>query len=404
MAKDVLPGLAATLQRSVDAGHVAGMVTLVWQDGEIIHEAAVGYSNIASARAMRRDTLFRIASMTKPLTSLAALLLVEEGRLRLEDPIVEWLPELAQPMVLRTSDGPVTDVVAATREITVDDLLTHRSGLGAFFTTQGPISLAYTQALRSPLSVPMTPDEWLNALATLPLVWQPGDRFQYGVSTDALGLLIARIEGKSLGEILRQRIAGPLGMNDTQFWVPPEERKRIAHLYREDSVDGSLNDLTPQLPPVPSHFESGSGGLLATVDDYLAFARMLLGGGATDGVRIARPETIALLSANRLTEAQRSLPTFGLPNFWSGQGFGLGLSTVLDRASAPPGSGEPGSLGWSGAFGTWWTVDPRRNLIALYMSQDFIALNFDTIRGVFREGRAARAPQFAFARAVDALE
>ncbi|MFC3172771.1 serine hydrolase domain-containing protein [Novosphingobium bradum] len=402
MAAD-LSLFAATLDQAIGAGHLAGAAALVWQGGEIVHESTAGLANIAAGLPMTGTTIMRIASMTKPLTSLAALLLAEEGRLALSDPIARWLPELADLAVLADPQGPLDAVQPLARPITVEDLLTHRSGLAAFYTARGPIAQAYVAAFRTALADPLTEERWLAALAALPLLWQPGTRFHYGLSTDVLGLLVARVAGRGLGEVLRERITGPLGMADTGFFVPEADQPRVARMYRETGPRGELADLTLPVPLAPPLFESGSGGLFSTMADYLVFARMMLGGGALDGVRIARPETVALMAANRLTEAQRALPAFGLADYWRGTGFGLGLATVLDPAAAQPGAGGLGSFGWSGAFGTWWTADPGRDLVALYMSQDFLALDSESITHIFNPGRPARAPEFAFKAGIDRL-
>jgi CubicO group peptidase (beta-lactamase class C family) len=372
-----LAQIPATLQGFVDQGSLSGAVTLLWRKGEVVQLNTVGFRDLAAKAPMTRDTLFRIASMTKPVTSVAALMLIEEGKLRLDDPITKWMPEFKDMRVLKDASGPVEDTDPAPREITVEDLFTHRSGLAYGFTSSGPIAYAYEKTLGAPLGTPMTPDEWLAALATLPLSYAPGERFHYSHATEVLGFLVARIEGKSLGEVLQQRIFGPLGMVDTGFWVSPQDRERLASLYRLDAA--GLKDVSFPHTDAPPAFEAGGGGLVSTADDYLKFARMLLGKGEVDGVRLLKPETVELMTANRLTDEQRAQPFLGLP-FWTAQGFGLGVSMILDPANIGfLGAGPAGSFGWPGAFGTWWQADPTNDLVAIYLIQDSMPLGPEAV-------------------------
>jgi CubicO group peptidase (beta-lactamase class C family) len=392
-----LAQIAPMLQAEVDRDRLAGAVTLVWRKGELAHLATVGRRDIAEDAPMASDTLFRIASMTKPIVSLAALMLAEEGRLGLQDPITLWLPELAGRQVLADPAGPLHDTTPAPREITVEDLLTHRSGLAAGFSSVGPIAEAYAERLGSPRGAPLSPQAWLRALAGLPLSCAPGARFLYGCSTDVLGLLIARLEGAPLGEVLRRRILAPLGMTSTFFWPSAEERRRLARLYRIPPEPGPLQDASFPLANSPPAFESGGGGLFSTALDYLTFARLLLGQGEVDGVRLAQPQTVALMTANRLTPAQRALPFLGLPDWWRGQGFGLGLSMFLGSDPAGRGAGSPGSFGWPGAFGTWWMADPAEDMVLIYLIQDSVPPGPQAVsRFVSAEAPGGRAARAAF--------
>jgi CubicO group peptidase (beta-lactamase class C family) len=373
-----LAQIPAALQGAVDAGDLAGAVTLLWRKGEVAQVNTVGYRDIAAGAPMTRDTLFRIASMTKPVTSVAAMMLIEQGKLRLDDPVTRWLPELADMQVLKDPTGPIDDLYPAARDITVEDLMTHRAGLAYAFTSAGPIAHAHEERLGPPLGTPLTPDAWLKALGTLPLSYPPSERFHYSHATEVLGFLVARIEGKPLGQVLKDRIFSPLGMADTDFWAPPAKRGRMASLYRADPADG-LEDVS--LPHVDSQpgFEAGGGGLISTADDYLKFARMLLGKGEVDGVRLLKAETVARMTENRLTEAQRAIPFLGIP-FWMGQGFGLGLSVVMDADKhAWMGAGSKGAFGWPGAFGTWWQADPAEDLVAIYLIQDSMPLGPEAV-------------------------
>ena len=366
---EMLAEVPALLQRVVDAGEAAGFVTLLWRDGEVVQVSAVGQRDTAAGLPMTRDTLFRIASMTKPITSAAALMLMEQGKLRLDDPITRWAPEFADMKVLKDPAGPLEAATPSPRDITIEDLLTHRAGLSYTFNSDGPIAIAYDQDLGWPLASPLTADEWMRRLGALPLLYPPGERFHYSHSTDVLGFIVERIAGRPLGETLRTMIFDPLGMKDTGFWVEPARRERHAHIYRR-YPDGQVRDATYGLTPTPIPWESGGGGLISTVDDYLTFARMLLGEGEADGVRLLRPETVKLMRTNRLTEAQRQIPFFGQP-IWSLMGFGLGLSCIMNaQLAAMAGAGSEGSFGWPGAFGTWWMADPVTNAILIYLVQE----------------------------------
>ena len=375
---EALAQVAPALQGIVDQGALSGAVTLVWRGGEVVQSLAIGKRDVEGGLPMTRDTLFRIASMTKPVTSIAAMMLVEEGKLKLSDPVTKWLPELSDMLVLDDPTGPLDAVRPAHRDITVEDLMTHRSGLAYAFTSAGPIAHAHHDKLGSPLVNPLTPDEWLKALGELPLSHQPGDRFHYSHATEVLGFLVARIEGKPLGQVLKERIFDPLGMTDTGFWVPPEKRDRMAKLY-EAPMEGPLKDVSFPFGDAPPAFEGGGGGLVSTADDYLKFARMMLGRGEVDGVRLVKAETLDLMRENRLTEEQRGHGFLGMP-FWLSQGFGLGVSMILDAEKHQwMGAGAAGAFGWPGAFGTWWQADPAHDMILIYLIQDSMPLGPEAV-------------------------
>ena len=356
------------LEPFVESGELAGIVTLTSWRGEIVQAEAIGWSNIETRRPMRLDTLFRIASMTKPVTSVAALMLVEEGRIALGDPIARWVPELADPRVLRDATGPIDDTEPARRAITLEDLLTHRSGIAYAPFSEGPIKQAYEDALGDPGMNALSVDQWLAALGTLPLAFQPGERFHYGHSSDVLGFLIGRIEGKPFREVLRERILGPLGMADTDFWLPPGQRGRLASLYAYDEGAGRLVKVEPEMYDAPPAYTPGGGGLISSAPDYHRFARMLLGEGELDGVRLLRPETVRLMRTNRLTDTQRRIPFAGMP-LWRKSGFGLGLSIAEDLVDNPYSCGAAGAVTWPGIFGTWWQADPTNDLVMIYLVQ-----------------------------------
>lgn len=363
-----LDAIGPALRAFVDAGEIAGVVTLTSLAGEIVQSEAIGWSNMAGRVAMRPDTLFRIASMSKPITSVAAMMLVEEGRIALNDPISRWIPELAHPRVLRDAAGSLDATVPAARDITVEDLLTHRSGLAYGFFSEGPLQGAYEAALGDPAMSRLTVDEWLAALGTLPLAHQPGARFHYGHSTDVLGFLIGRAVGKPFRQFLVERVLAPLDMRDTDFWLAPDKRDRLAALYEYDDEADGLVEVAVEMFDAPPAYTPGGGGLISSAPDYHRFARMLLGEGMLDGVRLLRPETVRLMRTNRLTAPQRQIPFAGMP-LWRTNGFGLGLSIVETAADNPYGCGAPGSVTWPGIFGTWWQADSFNDLVTIYLIQ-----------------------------------
>lgn len=357
------------IRSAVDDRILAGAVTLVWHRGQLRHLGAIGHRDVDAGLQMADNTIFRIASMTKPLISAAAMTLVDDGTIRLNDPITTWLPEFAQMRVLTDPEGSLDDTFRAPRTITVEDLLTHRSGLTYDFISTGPIAKAYQPLHTAAFS---EPDAWIAAIAALPLVYPPGERFHYGHSTDVLGLLIARAAGQPLNELLRQRILDPLGMSDTDFFVPEHKASRLARLYSlgdDDQIEVADRGYLTSMPTSAPALCRGGGALASTASDYLTFARAILGGGVVDGVRILSPESAAALRTNRLTPGQRKLPSFGLP-YWTGRGFGLGLSVVLDpNEAALFGPGGAGTFGWPGAFGTWWHADPKADAILMFLPQ-----------------------------------
>tara|TARA_R110002051_G_scaffold2924_10_gene15426 strand:- start:5439 stop:6701 length:1263 start_codon:yes stop_codon:yes gene_type:complete len=365
---EVLKGLGPSLEAFVERGELAGIVTLASRGGEVFHSEAIGWRDIESRSPMRRDTLFRIASMSKPVTSVLALMLMEEGRLDLSDPITRWIPELAGMRVLRDPAGALDDTVPAHRDITVEDLLTHRSGIAYAPFSEGPVKAALEDALGDPGLNRKTVDEWLAALGSLPLSWQPGDRFHYGHSTEVLGFLIGRLVGKPFREVLIERLLIPLGMTDTDFWVPEEKRDRLASLYAWEADAGRLAKVELEMYDRPPAYTPGGGGLISTAGDYHRFVRMLQNEGELDGVRILKAETVRLMQQNRLRPDQRHVPFAGM-DLWTKSGFGLGVAITEDLTANPYGCGSVGSITWPGVFGTWWQADPANDLILIYLIQ-----------------------------------
>jgi CubicO group peptidase (beta-lactamase class C family) len=366
-----LARLHAALRRHVESGHTPGVVALVHQRGRE-HVETIGTVAFGGSEPMRRDTLFRLASTTKPITAVGAMILVEECKVRLDDPVDEWLPELEDRRVLRTIESPLDDTVPAKRPITLRDLLTFRSGYGEvlFVAPTSPLQKALAEA-RLPLSewpFAGTPDEFMKRLGSLPLACQPGERWLYHMSAEILGVLIARVSGKSLGAFLRERIFEPLGMTDTGFQVPEANLGRLPTCYGTDMVTGKLVVLYEAgggYAAQPSVFESGAGGLVSTVDDLLAFGRMMLGKGTDGGERVLARPTIELMTRDHLTPEQKAASPF-FEGFWDTYGWGLGLGVVTARNDI---AAAPGRFGWDGAFGTSWHVDPGEELVGVLLTQ-----------------------------------
>ena len=367
------------MQQFVESGDVAGCVTLVWRNGEIARVDTLGYSDSDALTPMARDTLFRISSMTKPMTSVAALMLVEEGRIALDDPVSRWLPELANPKVLTDPTAPLDCTEPARAPITLLDLLTHRAGFAYHFTAFGALADAYGNVFNG-VEASVDPGAWLNRVAEVPLMFQPGTRWHYGISTDVLGALIQRISGMSLEAFFRTRIFEPLAMADTSFVVPPEKLGRLSVAY---AIDSATQQRVVEDHPASSRFanlgrfQSGGGGLVSTADDYLRFARLLLGRGRLQGdaderargPRLLSHRSVDLMRTNFLSPDQRRIPAFG-QILWAGQGFGLGLAIVDDPAQQRTlGYRSTGSFGWPGALGTSWFADPVENMIGIMLIQ-----------------------------------
>jgi CubicO group peptidase (beta-lactamase class C family) len=371
--------IATAIASFVNTGSLAGAATLVWRDGKIIQRAAVGWRDVEAQLPIEHDTLFRIASMTKPITSTAALMLWEEGRFALDEPITRWAPEFSQMRVLRSPDGPLDQTKPAQRQITFNDLLTHRSGLTYRGFNRGSLAQSYEEALGGEIDSLVSPDDWIAGLAALPLIDQPGSEFHYGHSTDLLGFLLARMEDAPLGEVLKRRIFDPLGMKDTSFFVLPEKKDRQAGMYGFDKAGRLMKRIIatggstlPERPPDMA-YQSGGAGLWSTLDDYLAFARMFVSAGIVDGVRLLEPETLALMTSNHLTESQRATSS----QLSMGHGFGLGVAVVLDpqKVDALPCGGGKGSVGWPGAWGGWWQADPHDNSVMIFLAHNMVELD-----------------------------
>ncbi len=327
---------------------------------------------------MQRDTIFRMASTSKPVSIAASMILVDECKLRLDDLVEQWLPELANRQVLRQIDSPLDDTVPARRPITVRDLLTSTFGLGMDMTSLGtPImGEVFAQGLTPDLPTPMPePDEWMRRLGELPLMYQPGERWQYHISNDLLGVLVARVTGQSFETFLRERVFEPLGMNDTGFDVPAEKIDRLPPLYAPDAQTGEFHVWDPAeggRHSKPPAFQGGGGGLVSTADDYNAYFQMLLNHGMHGDERILSRPAVELMTTNRLNAEQLALRTkMATDNVHishgQGQhgGWGMGMAVRTYRADYAP----LGQFGWDGGAGTSTYADPTNHLTGILLTQ-----------------------------------
>jgi CubicO group peptidase (beta-lactamase class C family) len=372
LSKSRLERMHQVLSGHIERKEMPGLVALVSCHDDV-HVETLGTMLFGHPAPMKRDTIFRIASITKPITAVAAMILMEECKLRLDDSIEPWLPELANRRVLKSIASDIADTVPALRAITVRDLLTFRMGFGSVMAM--PDTYPIQKLIREcriggdgpprPAQAPGT-EEWLQKLGSLPLLAQPGERWMYHVSSDVLGVLIARVSGQSLGTFMRQRIFDPLGMRDTAFRVPPEKIDRLPACYsfnRQTKTlevyDDVANSAWRPKPP----FESGGGGLVSTIDDYFSFSRMMLNKGRHGREQILARATVELMTSDQLTPEQRagSEIFFGTHSSW-----GLGMAVDIGRNEIYH---TPGRFGWTGGLGTTAYTDPAETLIGILFAQ-----------------------------------
>ena len=360
-----MSSLRDILQIYVNNGSVPGAVGLIAR-GDRVEVQAVGCTGIDGTYPMARDSIFRIASITKPITAAAVMMLVEDGQITLDDPVAPWLPELASPAVVRTPAGPVDDVVPAIRPITVADLLTFRAGYGFPSDFSLPAVRLLVSELKQGPPQPqlvVAPDEWMAALARIPLLRQPGEAWLYNTCSDILGVLIARVSGRPLPEFLAERLFGPLGMADTGFEVPASKLDRFTSYYRTGPAGGlELVDAPGgQWSNLPA-FPSGAGGLVSTVDDWHRFARMLLAGGSLGGRQLLSAASVQQMTTDQLTPSQHDASRL----FLEGQGWGFGGS--VDVEAIDPWN-VTGRYGWVGGTGTAAHVTASTGAVAVLLSQ-----------------------------------
>jgi CubicO group peptidase (beta-lactamase class C family) len=377
LAPDRLDRLHKGMQGFVDRKEAAGIVTLVAREGKTVDLHAVGFADVEKNVPMKTDSIFRIASMTKPVTSVAIMMLFEEGKLFLTDPVSKFIPAFKSAMVMEGT-GAEAKPVPARRAITIRDLLTHRSGITYGFINGGAVGGGYRKngVTDGLTSTPLTLEENINKLAAEPLVSQPGDRFNYSLSTDVLSRVVEVASGQAFDVFLRDRIFKPLKMVDTDFVVPEAKWPRFVSVYSPDGKGGirPMNDpesfgnthMSPwQLYKTGRTYFSGGAGLASTASDYGRFANMLLNGGALDGVRLLSPKTIELMTLSHTSELTPPLPLLG-----PGVNFGLGFRVVTDVA-ATQSLGSNGMYGWLGIYGTTFWVDPKEKLVAVMMVQKY---------------------------------
>jgi CubicO group peptidase (beta-lactamase class C family) len=367
LAPAALARIAQTLQPLVDSGQVSGIYAVIARHGRIGWERTFGWRDLAARDPLRRDDVFRIYSMTKPVTAVGVLRLVDEGKVALDDPVSKYIPAFARVKVFAggTADAPV--LADPTSPITIRELLNHTSGL-AYGLTSGPPDTIFSRAKL--YDARLTLAQFADSLARIPLLFQPGTRWSYSSGLDVAGRVIEVASGKPLDRFLEDEVFRPLGMRDTGFRIRPDMRDRLATVY-EPGPDGRLRPLGADDPLFPmfepgARFLWGSGGLVTTPDDFLRFAQMLLGGGSLAGVRILRPETVALMTHNTLAPAFTPISFGGLGD--RTYGFGLGVAVRVDTVGAAR-PGPPGIYRWSGYLGTYFWVDPANDLVAMVWTQ-----------------------------------
>jgi len=357
----------------VERGEVPGIVTLVSRRGEV-HVDAIGMKAIGGSDTMRRDTIFRISSMTKPITAAATMILVEECKVRLDEPVDRLLPELAGRKVLKRLDGSLQDTVPANRPIAVRDLLTFRMGFGQMMAPPDayPILTAASElqiGMGPPApSAQPAPDEWIRRLGTLPLMHQPGEKWMYNTGSDVLGVLIARASGQPLETFLRERIFEPLSMRDTSFSVLATRLDRLATSYWTNFETGALelyDEAKGGQWSRPPAFPSGAGGLVSTIDDYLAFGQMMLNQGKHGNERLLSRPSVETMTTDQLTPEQKAASGM-VPGYFDSHGWGFGVSMVTRRDDV---AAVPGRFGWDGGLGTSWYSDPREDMVTILMTQ-----------------------------------
>jgi CubicO group peptidase (beta-lactamase class C family) len=369
-------------RRYVEGGYLPGMLIHIYRKGQLVHTAMSGQIDIERQKPMREDAIFRIYSMSKPITAVALMMLVEEGKIGLDDVVHTYIPEwknlgvYASGMPSLLADAPPSFITThPLRPMKVVDLATHTSGLTYGFMMRTAVDAAYRQLKMTDRQTPGGLSEMVEQLAKLPLDFSPGTAWNYSVSIDVLGYLVEKLSGMSFGEFLRKRLFEPLGMNDTAFWVPEDKVERFASCYQPESGGRGLklqDDARESTYATAPKLESGGGGLVSTAQDYLRFCRMMLNGGTLDGVQILSPKTVALFSLNYLPEgkevADMALPGMFSESGYAGVGFSLGCGVNVDVAKTR----LPGSVGeyfWGGAAATAFWIDPKEALTVVFMTQ-----------------------------------
>jgi CubicO group peptidase (beta-lactamase class C family) len=366
-----LKRLHQSLQALVDDKQLAGLVTLLARHGQLVEQKTYGQQDLAGPKPMQKDTIFRIYSMTKPITGVAMMILFEEGKWKPSDPIAKHIPEFANLKVLSGLDesgGPKLEAPA--HAPTMGELMSHTAGFTYGFFGNTPVDKLYRDA--SPLQAASL-KEFVDRMARLPLAYPPGEAWMYSVSVDIQGYLVEKLSGQPFPEFVRERILAPLGMKDTAFFVPPDKVARLATVYTPDP-NGSGLKAVPHDPGVnqPPGLPSGGGGMYSTAGDYLRFAQMLLGGGELNGVRLLAPSTVQLMRANHLPERLMTGKFgIGLYTMQPGLGFGYDVAVLEDPLKIGSSAGK-GSYLWDGLAGTWFWIDPANDLVFVGMVQRIV--------------------------------
>jgi CubicO group peptidase (beta-lactamase class C family) len=366
--------------RYVETGRLPGILTQIYRRGTLAHTGMAGHLDLERGKPMREDAIFRIYSMTKPLTAVALLMLMEQGLIGLDDDVATHIPSWKNLGVYTTgvaslvSSAPSFITVPPQRPMKVVDLVTHTSGLTYGFMNRTSVDAAYRRARVADFGTEGGLNAMIEQLSTLPLEFSPGTQWNYSVSIDVMGYLVQKLSGLSFGEFLRTQLFQPLGMTDTAFWCPPEKQNRFTSCY-QPAEDGGIklqDDAGSSTYSRPPNLESGGGGLVSTAHDYMRFCRMMLGGGTLDGVQILSPKTVALFSLNHLP-GNKELAEMAPPgNFsesgYSGVGFSIGCGVNIDVAKTRL-PGTPGEFFWGGAASTAFWIDPREDLAVVFMTQ-----------------------------------
>jgi CubicO group peptidase (beta-lactamase class C family) len=368
-----------TMQAYVDQHKFAGIITLVARHGQVAHLEKFGWQEIETQRPMAFDTIFRIHSMTKPITSTAAMMLVDEGKMRLNDPVSRYIPAFKDAKVMVARNGCDYDLVPAVREMTVHDLCTHTAGLSYGIDEYSALDELYRKVFWETLyeQADATLEDMIRLIVKLPLAFHPGTAFRYSLAIDVLGYVVQVTSGHPFADFLQERIFSPLGMIDTSFWVPPEKVQRLAAVYGPveggeiKSIEPAEGSRCTNSKCWPSGGGSGGGGLVSTTSDYFRFGQMLLNGGVLEGVRLLRRKTVEWMLQNHLPDGifpQVSMPDGFFPQAGPAFGFGLGGSVLL-KPGLTQWSGSIGNFGWGGLANTHWWIDSAEGLQGLLMTQ-----------------------------------
>ncbi|WP_295716279.1 serine hydrolase domain-containing protein [Mucilaginibacter sp.] len=372
------------IEQNIDSGYVNGAVALIARNGKIVYNKSFGVADLEQKKLMNNDAIFRIASQTKAITSVAVMMLFEEGKFLLDDPISKYLPTFAHPRVLDTYNDKDTTytTIPAKREITIRDLLTHTSGIGYAQIGSPQMNAIYGKA---GIQAGFVTDRILlansiNKLGTLPLVHQPGERWTYGLNVDVLGYLVEKLSGKSLDQFFKERIFDPLGMKDTYFYIPAAKQNRLVAVYTPDKQGrlikwnaGTFTPISVDYPTVNGTYYAGGAGLSSTVKDYAAFLQMMLNGGTYNGQRLLARHTVQLMTTNQIGDLYLNPEK---------DKFGLGFGITSETSSKKLGMSE-GSFAWGGFYGTLYWADPKEHLVCLLFIQNW-PLPHNAIQDKFR--------------------